>query len=215
MIEYWKRNILETWNIFSHNYLLLAAPHLLSILILLLIGNFVGTSIESIESIPLPKAILVLALFLIILGVQLGAISMNYNAIIGKKIAFQNIFQQFDKLHLILMPQIGLITILFILINILPFSAYVFILIAAILSFLFLFFYDYLIIIENLSMKDAIIKNYSLVSSYPLLIAQFVLISFLIAFCLSIVQLIGTILSMCFIRIIGIKFFLMLSNQSK
>ena len=215
MIEYWKRNILETWNIFSQNYLLLAAPHLLSILILLLIGNFVGTSIESIESIPLPKAILVLALLLIILGVQLGAISMNYNAIIGKKIAFQNIFQQFDKLHLILMPQIGLITILFILINILPFSAYVFILIAAILSFLFLFFYDYLIIIENLSMKDAIIKNYSLVSSYPLLIAQFVLISFLIAFCLSIIQLIGTIVSMCFIRIIGIKFFLMLSNQSK
>ena len=118
-------------------------------------------------------------------------------------------------LHLILIPQIVIFAILFIMLNILPISGYVFILIAVILYAVFLFFYDYLIIIENLSMKDAIIKNYHIVSKYPQIILQFMLVSFLIGFCLTVFPLIGTMLSMCFVRIVGIKLFLMLSNQSK
>jgi len=210
MIEYWKKNILESWHIFSRNYILLITPCIL----LLLIFYYVGLSIND-TSISTPKLILILALSMIGVGVHMGAISITHSAIMGKKITFIDIFQKFHLLHLILIPQIVMFVVLFILLNILPISAYAFILIAVILYFLFLFFYDYLIIIENLSMKEALIKNYRLISNYPILILQFLLISFLIGFCLTILQLIGTILSMCFVRIAGIKLFLMLSNQSK
>ena len=210
MIEYWKKNILESWNIFSRNYILLLAPCIL----LLLIVYYVGANIED-EYMSTPKLILILALSIIGLGIHMGAISVTYNAIINKKIVFQDIFQKFHLLHLILIPQIVIFAILFIMLNILPISGYVFILIAVILYAVFLFFYDYLIIIENLSMKDAIIKNYHIVSKYPQIILQFMLVSFLIGFCLTVFPLIGTMLSMCFVRIVGIKLFLMLSNQSK
>ena len=210
MIEYWKKNILESWNIFSRNYILLLAPCIL----LLLIVYYVGANIED-EYMSTPKLILILALSIIGLGIHIGAISITYNAIINKKIVFRDIFQKFHLLHLILIPQIVIFAILFIMLNILPISGYVFILIAVILYAVFLFFYDYLIIIENLSMKDAIIKNYHIVSKYPQIILQFMLVSFLIGFCLTVFPLIGTMLSMCFVRIVGIKLFLMLSNQSK
>lgn len=210
MIEYWKKNILESWNIFSRNYILLLAPCIL----LLLIVYYVGANIED-EYMSTPKLILILALSIIGLGIHMGAISVTYNAIINKKIVFRDIFQKFHLLHLILIPQIVIFAILFIMLNILPISGYVFILIAVILYAVLLFFYDYLIIIENLSMKDAIIKNYHIVSKYPQIILQFMLVSFLIGFCLTVFPLIGTMLSMCFVRIVGIKLFLMLSNQSK
>lgn len=210
MIEYWKKNILESWNIFSRNYILLLAPCIL----LLLIVYYVGANIED-EYMSTPKLILILALSIIGLGIHMGAISVTYNAIINKKIVFRDIFQKFHLLHLILIPQIVIFAILFIMLNILPISGYVFILIAVILYAVLLFFYDYLIIIENLSMKDAIIKNYHIVSKHPQIILQFMLVSFLIGFCLTVFPLIGTMLSMCFVRIVGIKLFLMLSNQSK
>ena len=210
MIEYWKKNILESWNIFSRNYILLLAPSIL----LLLIVYYVGANIED-EYMSTPKLILILALSIIGLGIHMGAISVTYNAIINKKIVFRDIFQKFHLLHLILIPQIVIFAILFIMLNILPISGYGFILIAVILYAVFLFFYDYLIIIENLSMKDAIIKNYHIVSKHPQIILQFMLVSFLIGFCLTVFPLIGTMLSMCFVRIVGIKLFLMLSNQSK
>jgi len=210
MIEYWKKNILESWNIFSRNYILLLAPCIL----LLLIVYYVGANIQD-EYMSTPKLILILALSIIGLGVHMGAISVTYNAIINKKIVFRDIFQKFHLLHLILIPQIVIFAILFIMLNILPISGYAFILIAVILYAVFLFFYDYLIIIENLSMKDAIIKNYHIVSKSPQIILQFMLVSFLIGFCLTVFPLIGTMLSMCFVRIVGIKLFLMLSNQSK
>ena len=210
MIEYWKKNILESWNIFSRNYILLLAPCIL----LLLIVYYVGANIQD-EHMSTPKLILILALSIIGLGTHMGAISVTYNAIINKKIVFRDIFQKFHLLHLILIPQIVIFAILFIMLNILPISGYAFILIAVILYAVFLFFYDYLIIIENLSMKDAIIKNYHIVSKHPQIILQFILVSFLIGFCLTVFPLIGTMLSMCFVRIVGIKLFLMLSNQSK
>jgi len=210
MIEYWKKNILESWNIFSRNYILLLAPSIL----LLLIVYYVGANMED-EYMSTPKLILILALSIIGVGIHMGAISVTYNAIINKKIVFRDIFQKFHLLHLILIPQIVIFAILFIMLNILPISGYAFILIAVILYAVFLFFYDYLIIIENLSMKDAIIKNYHIVSKHPQIILQFMLVSFLIGFCLTVFPLIGTMLSMCFVRIVGIKLFLMLSNQSK
>ena len=145
MIEYWKKNILESWNIFSRNYILLLAPCIL----LLLIVYYVGANIED-EYMSTPKLILILALSIIGLGIHIGAISITYNAIINKKIVFRDIFQKFHMLHLILIPQIVIFAILFIMLNILPISGYVFILIAVILYAVFLFFYDYLIIIENL-----------------------------------------------------------------
>ena len=109
---------------------------------MLLIVYYVGTNLED-EYISAPKLILILALSIIGVGIHMGSISITYNAIMNKKIVFRDIFQKFHLLHLILIPQIVLFAILFIMLNILPISGYVFILIAVILYSLFLFFYDY------------------------------------------------------------------------
>ena len=210
MIEYWKRNILESWDIFSRNSFLLITPCVLLFLIL----YFVGINLKS-EAISNTQLILILAISLIGVGIHIGAISITYKSVINKKIAFADIFQKFHVLHIILIPQIVFFAFLFIFLNIFPISSYIFILITIILYTLFLFFYDYLIVIENLSMKEAILKNYRLVSSYPQIVLQFMLVSFLIGFCLTILPLIGSVLSMCFVRIVGVKLFLMLNNQSK
>lgn len=210
MIEYWKRNILESWDVFSRNSYLLITPCVLLFLIL----YYLGINLKS-EIISNTQLILILAISLIAVGIHIGAISITYQSIINKKIAFTDIFQKFHILHIILIPQIAFFAFLFILLNIFPISGYVFVLIAIILYSLFLFFYDYLIVIENLSMKEAILRNYQLVSTYPQIVLQFMLVSFLIGFCLTILPLIGTVLSMCFVRIVGVKLFLMLNNHSK
>tara|TARA_Y100000996_G_scaffold82914_1_gene56995 strand:- start:1007 stop:1639 length:633 start_codon:yes stop_codon:yes gene_type:complete len=210
MIEYWKRNILESWDVFSRNSYLLITPCVLLFLIL----YYLGINLKS-EIISNTQLILILAVSLIAVGIHIGAISITYQSIINKKIAFTDIFQKFHILHIILIPQIAFFAFLFILLNIFPISGYVFVLIAIILYSLFLFFYDYLIVIENLSMKEAILRNYQLVSTYPQIVLQFMLVSFLIGFCLTILPLIGTVLSMCFVRIVGVKLFLMLNNHSK
>ncbi|MAX12684.1 MAG: hypothetical protein CMG11_01265 [Candidatus Marinimicrobia bacterium] len=210
MIEYWKRNILESWDVFSRNSYLLITPCVLLFLIL----YYLGINLKS-EIISNTQLILILAVSLIAVGIHIGAISITYQSIINKKIAFTDIFQKFHILHIILIPQIAFFAFLFILLNIFPISGYVFVLIAIILYSLFLFFYDYLIVIENLSMKEAILRNYQLVSTYPQIVLQFMLVSFLIGFCLTILPLIGAVLSMCFVRIVGVKLFLMLNNHSK
>ncbi len=210
MFEYWKRNILESWDVFSRNSYLLITPCVL----LLLILYYLGINLKS-EIISNTQLILILAVSLIAVGIHIGAISITYQSVINKKIAFTDIFQKFHILHIILIPQIAFFAFLFILLNIFPISGYVFVLIAIILYSLFLFFYDYLIVIENLSMKEAILRNYQLVSTYPQIVLQFMLVSFLIGFCLTILPLIGTVLSMCFVRIVGVKLFLMLNNHSK
>ena len=210
MIEYWKRNILESWDVFSRNSYLLITPCVLLFLIL----YYIGINLKS-EIISNTQLILILAVSLIAVGIHIGALSITYQSIINKKIAFTDIFQKFHILHIILIPQIAFFAFLFILLNIFPISGYVFVLIAIILYSLFLFFYDYLIVIENLSMKEAILRNYQLVSTYPQIVLQFMLVSFLIGFCLTILPLIGTVLSMCFVRIVGVKLFLMLNNHSK
>ena len=210
MIEYWKRNILNCWNIFSRNYILLITPCFLSLIMLF----YVSVSIND-TPMPMPKIILMIALSLISIGVHIGSISVTYRAIIGEKITFKDIFKQFDKLHLILIPNIGLFAILFILVTNFSISSYLLILITGALYFSFLYFYDYLIIIEKLTIKEAIMKNYYLVSNNLALVLQFVLISFLIGFCLSIFQIIGSVLAMCFIRIIGINLFLAISKSIK
>ena len=182
--------------------------------LLFLILYYLGINLKS-EIISNTQLILILAVSLIAVGIHIGAISITYQSIINKKIAFTDIFQKFHILHIILIPQIAFFAFLFILLNIFPISGYVFVLIAIILYSLFLFFYDYLIVIENLSMKEAILRNYQLVSTYPQIVLQFMLVSFLIGFCLTILPLIGTVLSMCFVRIVGVKLFLMLNNHSK
>ncbi len=210
MIEYWKRIIMESWITFSRNYILLIAPCMM----LLIILYYVGLSLQN-ELITIPQQILILSLSLIGVGLHMGAVFITYKSIINKKIVFTDIFQKFHLLHLVLIPQIGLFAILFIILNVIPISGPIFILITTILYTLLLFFYDYLIIIDGCSMKEAILKNYQLVLSYPQLVLQFMLVSFLIGFCLTIIPFFGTILSMCFVRIVGVKLFLMLNNQSK
>ena len=210
MIEYWKRNILNSWNVFSRNYILLLTPSILSLLMLF----YISISIND-TSMPLPKIVLIAALSLMSLGIHIGSISITYKAIIGKKFTFKDIFQQFDKLHLILIPNIGLFAILFILITSFSVSTYLLMLIAGGVYFAFLYFYDYLIIIEKLSMKEAIMKNYYLVSNNLALVLQFVVVSFLIGFCLSIFQVVGSMLAMCFVRIVGINLYLAISKSIK
>ena len=210
MIEYWKKNILNCWNVFSRNYIFLLTPYVLLLLIIL----YVSISINDV-SMPLPKIVLLLALSLLSCGINIGAISITYKAIIGKKITFKNIFQKFDKLLLILITNIGLFGLSYMLLNIFPISESIVSVIITILYFMFLCFYDYIIIIENLSIREAIIKNYQLVSNNLLLVFQFIIILFLIGFCLSIFQLIGIIFALCFIRIVGINFYLSISKSIK
>lgn len=210
MIEYWKRNILESWDVFSRNSFLLITPCVL----LFLIFYYVGVNLKN-ETISNTQLILILAVSLIGVGIHIGAVSITYQSIMNKKVTFIDIFQKFHMLHIILIPQIAFFAFLFILLNIIPISGYIFVLISIILYCLFLFFYDYLVVIENLSMKEAILRNYQLVSMYPQIVLQFMLVSFLIGFCLTILPLIGSVLSMCFVRIVGVKLFLMLNNHSK
>ena len=210
MIEYWKRNILESWDVFSRNSFLLITPCVL----LFLIFYYVGVNLKN-ETISNTQLILILAVSLIGVGIHIGAVSITYQSIMNKKVTFTDIFQKFHMLHIILIPQIAFFAFLFILLNIMPISGYIFVLITIILYCLFLFFYDYLVVIENLSMKEAILRNYQLVSMYPHIVLQFMLVSFLIGFCLTILPLIGSVLSMCFVRIVGVKLFLMLNNYSK
>ena len=112
MIEYWKRNILESWDVFSRNSYLLITPCVLLFLIL----YYLGINLKS-EIISNTQLILILAVSLIAVGIHIGAISITYQSIINKKIAFTDIFQKFHILHIILIPQIAFFAFLFILLK--------------------------------------------------------------------------------------------------
>ena len=217
MLEYWKKNILSCWPIFARNYQFLITAQILLFLVYLypsielrmIQENFINYNI------PLSKIILIMALSLMYIGIDLGSVSITYNSIMNKKIEFRDIFQQFHKIHLILIPYIGLSIIFIILISIVGPSLVSLICFIS-LYLLFLFFYNYLIIIEQLSIKEALTKGYYLFMGNVGLILQYCLIAFLIYFiCFLILQQIGLIFAMCFSRIMGINLFLVLSRSIK
>ena len=217
MLEYWKKNILSSWPIFTRNYQFLITAQILLFLVYLYPSIELRIIQETFlnSDLPLSKIILIIALVFMYIGIDMGSIFITYKAIMNKKIEFKDIFQQFHKLPLILLPYIGLSAIFIILVSIFG-ASLVSIIIFISLYFLFLFFYNYLIIIEHLSVKDAIIKGYYLFTVNVGLVLQYCFISFLFYFlCFLILQQIGLIFAMSFIRIMGINFFLILSRSVK
>ena len=219
MLEYWKKNILSCWPIFARNYQFLITAQILIFLVLLYPGIKGGLMLEhfmefnTILYLSPSNNILIIALFLMYLGIDLGSVSITYNAIINKKIEFRDIFQQFHKIHLILIPNIGFVLIFLILVNIIGLLAPI---VCCAAYFLFLFFYNYLIIIENLSIKESIIKGYYLFIGNVGLVLQYFFITLLFYFlCAFMLAQIGQIFAICFTRIMGINLFLVLSRSIK
>ena len=217
MIEYWKKNILSCWPIFARNYQFLITAQILLFLVYL----YPSIELRMIQddfisyNLPLSKIILIVALSLMYIGIDLGSVSITYNAIMNKKIEFRDIFQKFNKLHLILIPYIALSIIFILLVSLLGPSLVSLICFIS-LYLIFLFFYNYLIIIERLSIKEALTKGYYLFMGNVGLILQYCLITFIIYFvCFLILQQIGLIFAMCFTRIMGINLFLVLSRSIK
>jgi len=218
MVQYWKTIITDSWDIYKNNFRLLLVAHCI-ILVLYTYPQFIIINLDLsenldniIELISPEMALLFIALFLLGSGISLGAIHITYNAIKKLPLEFKHLFQQFYLLPQLILKYLvsGIITliILYLFSNII-FAGIVF----AIINFSLFFFYDYLILIEKLDFMNAIKTNFYLVSKNITLIIQYCLICFMITLVLSVLPILGSVLSQSFVMMLGIQLYIQLISK--
>ena len=156
MIKYWEKIILESWAVFTKNYILLLGAQILLYIIYLYpsteFNNAIMGEVMNYE-ISLSKLILFIALTLLYLGIYIGSIFITHHAVSNKKIVFKNLFQHFHILHLIVIPRLAL-GILFMLLLTIGANFILALFFTTFLYCLLFFFYDFLIIMEGSTLQE-------------------------------------------------------------